>query len=224
MKRILTLFLAVVLLLTAPMALASCGKNKDIYDDCCSYFETRSTEGRDIKYVKMKVKNYGTIVLLLDATTAPITVENFLKLVNEGFYNGLTFHRVMSNFMIQGGDPKANGTGGSDQEIKGEFLYNGWMNDISHLEGVISMARSNDYDSASSQFFICNADAKSSLDYKYAAFGYVISGMSVVHSITNGTVGYANSESGTIAKKSKQAVIRSVKEITEEQAMKLVNK
>ena len=224
MKRILTLFLAVVLLLTAPMALASCGKNKDIYDDCCSYFETRSTEGRDIKYVKMKVKNFGTIVLLLDATTAPKTVENFIKLTEEGFYNGLTFHRVMSNFVIQGGDPKANGTGGSSQTIPGEFLINGWMNDISHLEGVISMARSGDPDSASSQFFICNADAKASLDYKYAAFGYVISGMSVVHSITNETVVYANSESGTITKKSKQAVIKYVKVISEKEAMKLVNK
>ena len=123
------------------------------------------------------------MVVLLDATTAPITVANFLKLVNKGFYNGLTFHRVISNFMIQGGDPKANGTGGSDEDIFGEFLYNGHSNNISHRRGVISMARGDNYNSASSQFFICNADSQYSLDGKYAAFGYVVEGMSVVDAI-----------------------------------------
>ena len=164
------------------------------------------------------------MIVLLDASTAPITVENFLKLTNEGFYNGLTFHRVMKNFMIQGGDPNADGTGGSDKDIYGEFASNGHYNDIRHIEGVISMARATNPDSASSQFFICNADARSSLDDKYAAFGYVVAGLSVVHSITNDTVGYADSNSGTIAKKRKQAVIKKIVEISEEEALEYINK
>ena len=150
----------------------------------CEYLDTRDISGRDIKYVEMCIEGYGRLVILLDATTAPITVENFISLVESGFYDGLTFHRVIKDFMIQGGDPDANGTGGSDTEIKGEFDSNGHANDISHKYGVISMARSNDPDSASSQFFICNADASSSLDGNYAAFGYVVEGMSVVDELT----------------------------------------
>lgn len=184
----------------------------------CEYFGTRDITNRDVKYVKMAVKDHGTIIILLDATTAPITVENFLKLVNEKFYDGLTFHRVMENFMIQGGDPRADGTGGSNQNIKGEFLVNGVWNDISHVRGVISMARSNNYNSASSQFFICNADASVSLDYQYAAFGYVIAGMSVVDSITSATAQYGDSNGG-ISNKSLHAVIDSVVEITAEEAL-----
>jgi len=125
----------------------------------------------------------------------------------------------MSGFMIQGGDPKADGTGGSPDKIKGEFVANGYWNDLSHIEGVISMARSNDMNSASSQFFICNADASASLDYKYAGFGYVIAGLDVVHSITSATVGYADPNSGTIANKKKHAVITEVVEISEEEAL-----
>ena len=150
----------------------------------CEYLETRDISGRDIKYVEMSVKGYGKLVILLDATTAPITVANFLSLVEDGFYDGLTFHRIIKDFMIQGGDPEGDGTGGSDKEIFGEFSANGFENDISHKAGVISMARGNDVDSASSQFFICNADASSSLDGRYAAFGYVVQGMSIVEKIT----------------------------------------
>ena len=151
----------------------------------CEYLETRDLTGRDIKYVEMCVENYGRCVILLDATTAPITVANFLSLVEEGFYDGLTFHRVILDFMIQGGDPNADGTGGSANQIKGEFSSNGYDNDISHLRGVISMARGgNSNDSASSQFFICNSDSQDSLDGKYAAFGYVVQGMSVIDEIT----------------------------------------
>ena len=129
------------------------------------------------------------MVVLLDATTAPVTVSNFISLVEQGFYDGLKMHRIIKDFMIQGGDPKANGTGGyTDEngnkvEIKGEFDENGHLNNISHLKGVISMARGQDNDSASSQFFICNADA-TSLDGKYAAFGYVVEGLSVADDIT----------------------------------------
>ena len=145
---------------------------------------SRDISGRDIKYVEMCIEGYGRLVILLDATTAPVTVANFISLVESGFYNGLTFHRIIKDFMIQGGDPDANGTGGSDKDIFGEFSSNGHPNDISHKYGVISMARSNDPNSASSQFFICNADASSSLDGSYAAFGYVVEGMSVVDEVT----------------------------------------
>lgn len=132
--------------------------------------------------VEIKVKDYGTIDVQLDADTAPITVTNFIKLVQEKFYDGLTFHRIMDGFMIQGGDPLGNGTGGSDQTIKGEFKNNKVENNISHKRGVISMARSSDPDSASSQFFIVQTDS-TFLDGDYAAFGEVTSGMDVVDAI-----------------------------------------
>ena len=128
------------------------------------------------------IKDYGTITVELDANAAPITVENFTKLAQDGFYDGLTFHRIISGFMIQGGDPKGNGTGGSKDNIKGEFAVNGIDNPLSHQRGVISMARATDYDSASSQFFICHADA-SFLDGQYAAFGQVTDGIEVVDAI-----------------------------------------
>ena len=133
-------------------------------------------------HAEIVVKNYGTIALELDADVAPITVENFANLVNEGFYNGLTFHRIISGFMIQGGDPLGNGTGGSSKTIKGEFASNGVKNSISHVRGTISMARSSMPNSASSQFFIVHQDS-TFLDGKYAAFGTVTSGMEVVDKI-----------------------------------------
>ena len=129
--------------------------------------------------VNIKIKNYGTIELELDADVAPITVANFAKLVNEGFYNGLTFHRIIDGFMIQGGDPLGNGTGGSNEKIIGEFLVNGIENSISHVRGTISMARASAYNSASSQFFIVHEDS-TFLDGQYAAFGSVVNGMDVV--------------------------------------------
>ena len=133
-------------------------------------------------HAEIVVKNYGTIALELDSDVAPITVENFANLVNEGFYNGLTFHRIISGFMIQGGDPLGNGTGGSSKTIKGEFASNGVKNSISHVRGTISMARSSMPNSASSQFFIVHQDS-TFLDGKYAAFGTVTSGMEVVDKI-----------------------------------------
>ena len=150
-------------------------------------------------HAKMVIKDYGTIALELDADVAPITVENFAQLVNEGFYNGLTFHRIISGFMIQGGDPQGTGMGGSDKEIKGEFAANGVKNNISHTRGVISMARATAYDSASSQFFIVHQDSKF-LDGNYAGFGRVTSGIEIVDKIcadtkvedNNGTVLKAN--------------------------------
>lgn len=142
----------------------------------------KATSTSETPVVKITVKNYGEITLKLDKKQAPITVENFVDLAESGFYNGLTFHRIIKGFMIQGGDPLGNGTGGSDKTIKGEFSSNNVNNTISHKRGVISMARSVDPDSASSQFFICHKDAKY-LDGEYAAFGRVISGMDVVDKI-----------------------------------------
>ena len=133
------------------------------------------------------IEKTGEFVVTLDPENAPITCENFEKLVKDGFYNGLTFHRVIDGFMAQGGDPKGNGTGGSDETIKGEFSANGVDNKLSHTRGVISMARgSNDMNSASSQFFICYSDAyTSSLDGQYASFGKVTEGMETVDDFLN---------------------------------------
>ena len=128
------------------------------------------------------VQDYGTILVELDGNTAPITVENFVKLAKEGFYDGLTFHRIIKGFMIQGGDPSKNGTGGSGENIVGEFALNGYENNISHVRGTLSMARSKAYDSASSQFFIVHEDS-TRLDGQYAAFGRVTEGMEVVDAI-----------------------------------------
>ena len=157
-------------------------------------------------YVEMKVKDYGTIELELDSDVAPITVTNFINLVNSKFYDGLTFHRIIDGFMIQGGDPLGNGTGGSSKTIKGEFSENGVKNSISHVRGVISMARSSDYNSASSQFFIVQKDT-TSLDGQYAAFGKVISGMDVVDKIAKVKV---EDDNGTVSREN-QPVIESIR-------------
>ena len=139
-----------------------------------------------LHYAEIEVEDYGTISLELDADTAPITVTNFVNLAKDGFYDGLTFHRIIDGFMIQGGDPLGNGTGGSGETIKGEFSDNGVENDISHVRGTISMARSSDPDSASSQFFIVHQDS-TYLDGQYAAFGHVTDGMDVVDAICEDT-------------------------------------
>ena len=134
--------------------------------------------------VELVIKNLGTIKLELFPSVAPITVENFLNLVKEGFYNGLSFHRVIKGFMIQGGCPLGNGTGGSKNKIKGEFFSNGVVNPLMHTRGVISMARSMMNDSASSQFFIMHKDAPH-LDGSYAAFGVVTEGIEVVDKVAD---------------------------------------
>ena len=162
-----------------------------------------------LHHVEIEVQDYGTIVLELDADTAPVSVTNFIRLAREGFYDGLTFHRIISGFMIQGGDPKGNGTGGSDQTIKGEFSENGVENDISHVRGVISMARSKDPDSASSQFFIVHEDSLF-LDGNYAGFGHVTEGMEIVDSICEDTP--VQDSNGTV-EKDDQPTITSVKVI-----------
>lgn len=133
-------------------------------------------------HAEIVIKDYGTIELELDADTAPITVTNFVKLAQEGFYDGLTFHRIIDGFMMQGGDPNGDGTGGSEENIKGEFSSNGVENDISHTRGVISMARATDPDSGSSQFFIVQSDSVF-LDGDYAGFGKVTEGMDIVDAV-----------------------------------------
>lgn len=159
-----------------------------------------------LHYAEIEVEDYGTISLELDADTAPITVTNFVNLAKDGFYDGLTFHRIIDGFMIQGGDPLGNGTGGSDETIKGEFSDNGVENDISHVRGTISMARSSDPDSASSQFFIVHQDS-TYLDGQYAAFGHVTDGMDVVDAICEDTPVQDNN--GTVAAED-QPVITSI--------------
>lgn len=159
-----------------------------------------------LHYAEIEVEDYGTISLELDADTAPITVTNFVNLAKDGFYDGLTFHRIIDGFMIQGGDPLGNGTGGSDETIKGEFSDNGVENDISHVRGTISMARSSDPDSASSQFFIVHQDS-TYLDGQYAAFGHVTDGMNVVDAICEDTPVQDNN--GTVAADN-QPVITSI--------------
>ena len=160
-------------------------------------------------YVQIDIANYGTIIAELDADAAPITVTNFIRLVNEGFYDGLTFHRIISGFMIQGGDPLGNGTGGSSEKIKGEFAANGIDNPIAHERGVLSMARSSAPDSASSQFFIMH-QAAPHLDGSYAAFGRVLSGIEVVDAICQNTP--VTDGNGSVAK-ANQPVITSIQVI-----------
>ena len=133
---------------------------------------------------EMEMENGGVIKLELYRDIAPVTVDNFVKLANQGFYDGLIFHRVISGFMIQGGDPQGIGVGGPGYGIKGEFALNGVENNLSHSRGVISMARSQDFNSAGSQFFICHVDCKP-LDGQYAAFGKVTEGMDVVDAIAS---------------------------------------
>jgi peptidyl-prolyl cis-trans isomerase B (cyclophilin B) len=150
-----------------------------------SAIEFKSAEELNLegdKMVKIEMQDGSVIKAELYPDIAPKTVSNFVKLVNDGFYDGLIFHRVIDGFMIQGGDPEGTGTGGSDETISGEFSSNGVNNPLSHTKGILSMARSNDPDSASSQFFICVADSEY-LDGEYAAFGKVVEGMDVAEKI-----------------------------------------
>lgn len=162
-----------------------------------------------LHHVTIDVKDYGTIFVELDGANAPISTDNFISLAKDGFYDGLTFHRIISGFMIQGGDPDGNGKGGSGSTIKGEFSLNGVKNPLSHTRGAISMARSQDYDSASSQFFIVQKD-NPRLDGQYAVFGYVTKGMDIVDKICEDTPVVDNN--GTVEKEN-QPVITSIKVI-----------
>lgn len=182
------------------LGLCACGKDKADRNN------SSNTEKYGIHHAVITVENYGEIKLELDGDTAPITVKNFVELAKSGFYDGLTFHRIISGFMIQGGDPNGNGTGGSDKTIKGEFSANGTDNKISHKRGVISMARSKSYDSASSQFFIMHQDG-TYLDGQYAAFGHVTEGMETVDAIAKNTP--VTDNNGTVPREN-QPIIKSV--------------
>ena len=163
--------IALILALAMVFAFAACSDKND-----------GENQTSTLHHVKMEIKDYGTITLELDASAAPETVENFLSLARSGFYDGLTFHRIIKGFMMQGGDPQGTGFGGSEKTIKGEFSSNGVENNLSHKRGVISMARSSDPDSASSQFFIVHQDS-TGLDGDYAAFGHVTEGIEVVDAV-----------------------------------------
>ena len=206
MKRLISIILMAALL---SLCLTGCGDTRENADKSTakttkkeSFAEKKDADTSNSQYLTGKhhaeivIAEYGKLELELDADVAPITVTNCVNLVKKGFYNGLTFHRIMSGFMIQGGDPNGDGTGGSEETIKGEFKSNGVENTMSHKRGVISMARTqNDPDSASSQFFIVQADSDF-LDGDYAAFGKVTAGMDIVDKIcqsvqpidNNGTV------------------------------------
>lgn len=205
-KWMILLMMAASLLL-----LYGCSKKEESSDNTEANEETNEGNSGDLlsglHHAEINIKDYGTIKVELDADTAPITVTNFINLANDGFYDGLTFHRIISGFMIQGGDPDGNGTGGSDHTIKGEFSANGVENDIKHERGVISMARSKMPDSASSQFFIMHQDADY-LDGQYAAFGHVTEGIEIVDAICEDTP--VQDSNGTVAADD-QPVIENIK-------------
>lgn len=182
----------------AAALLAGCGSSSKSDETSGKEAETseEQTAQEEKPQVEIQVKDYGTITVELEPESAPITVENFLNLVEEGFYDGLTFHRIIDGFMIQGGDPLGNGTGGSEETIKGEFANNGVDNSLSHTRGAVSMARSQDMDSASSQFFIVHEDS-TYLDGDYAVFGYVTEGMDIVDQICEDTP--VEDSNGTVA-------------------------
>ncbi len=239
MKNLLRIIFTLALTFIMIFCFAACNK-----EDVSSVKDTSNTSSKtdngdntaiseDLVKAEIVIKNYGTIKLDLYADEAPKTVANFVKLAKEGFYDGLTFHRIMQGFMMQGGDPDGNGTGGSDEDIEGEFAANGHKNSISHIRGTISMARSGSgyeqylsmgykmsdipaegqtdikraFNSASSQFFICDADS-TFLDGSYAAFGRVTDGMDIVDKVCADAKPTDNN--GTIPA-SEQPVIETIK-------------
>ena len=191
MKKLIKIIIPVMCILS--LVLVSCGKTESSSktEDKSSVSENsdsnksednNTTENSDLPIATIEIEKFGTIKAELYPKVAPNTVNNFISLSNSGFYNGLTFHRVIKDFMIQGGDPKGDGSGGPDYTIKGEFTDNGFKNDLKHTEGILSMARTREPDSAGSQFFIMTSN-KSHLDGQYAAFGKVIEGMDIVKKI-----------------------------------------
>ena len=203
----------VALMALSLIMLAGCGGGSSEESEAPESSQPETAEAAEpadpigIHHAEITIKDYGTVSVELDGDTAPITVQNFMDLANDGFYDGLTFHRIIDGFMIQGGDPNGDGTGGSDKNIVGEFEANGYANSIAHTNGVISMARAQEPNSASSQFFIMVEDAPH-LDGMYAAFGHVTEGQDVVDKIA------ADAEplddNGTMAPED-QPVIESIK-------------
>ena len=207
MRKLLSICLAALLVLS----LAGCGKTSVVGITTTSKAPAANEESQGVgtHHAEIEIQDYGTITVELDGDAAPITVQNFMDLANAGFYDGLTFHRIISGFMMQGGDPNGKGTGGSENTIKGEFSANGVENTLSHTRGAISMARSQNPDSASSQFFICHADS-TFLDGQYACFGYVTDGMDVVDAVCEAA--QPTDDNGTISA-DQQPVITAIRVI-----------
>ena len=203
MRRKIGIMAAVLLVI---VAMIGCQKTEDTSTKSEIPAESSKDLLSGIHHAEIQVKEYGTITVELDADAAPVTVTNFVNLAKDGFYDGLTFHRIMDGFMIQGGDPNGDGTGGADETIKGEFSSNGVENEISHTRGTISMARAQDPDSASSQFFIVHEDS-TFLDGEYAAFGHVTSGIEIVDQICKDVP--AEDDNGTV-KAENQPVIEKI--------------
>ena len=196
-KIVILIVIAMIVLVGVGIAIIMIPQISNASDNQIEKEEKKIMYNTGTHHATIEVKDYGTIKLELYADVAPITVANFAKLVNEGFYDGLTFHRIIEGFMIQGGDPQGTGYGGSSENIKGEFKANGVTNNISHVRGVISMARSSAYNSASSQFFIVHKDS-TFLDGQYAGFGKVTSGIEIVDKICEDTP--VTDRNGTVAK------------------------
>ena len=201
-----TVIALVTTLILSMIFSVGCAKssNTATTDDNAMHIDASSLETDT--YADIEIENYGTITVALDKASAPVTVDNFINVAESGFYDGLTFHRIMEGFMMQGGDPKGDGSGGADSKIVGEFKENGYDNNLSHTRGAISMARATAYDSASSQFFIVHEDS-TFLDGTYAGFGYVTEGMDIVDQICEEAVPTDNN--GTIPKEA-QPVIKTI--------------
>ena len=202
MKRILSILLALALACIPALSMA-----EGFFGMLGSFANTVQNPYEETIVIEIDIAGYGVITAELYPDVAPITVENFVSLVNAGFYDGLTFHRIIDGFMIQGGDPKGNGTGGSGTNIKGEFTGNGVYNPLNHERGVLSMARSSAPNSASSQFFIMHQESPW-LDGQYAAFGRVLTGMEIVDAICANTP--VTDSNGTVAREN-QPVINSIR-------------
>lgn len=201
-----------ILLLAVCILLCGCGNAKSA--PAVSTFPAASSSESDsagVFHAEIIIRDYGVIRIAMDSAQAPLTVANFVNLVNEGFYDGLTFHRIIEGFMMQGGDPTGTGSGSSSEKIQGEFSANGIANSQSHVRGAVSMARANDMNSASCQFFIVQKDS-TFLDGQYACFGYVTEGMDVVDAVCENTP--VLDSNGSVAPEN-QPVIESIRILEE---------
>lgn len=196
----------VVFVITSNKSNGSAGATNDSASASNVSATIGESQAKGTHHAEINIKDYGVIKVELNGDVAPITVANFINLANSHFYDGLTFHRIIDGFMMQGGDPLGNGTGGSENTIKGEFSQNGVKNNLSHTRGAISMARSTDMDSASSQFFIVQSDS-TYLDGQYACFGYVTDGMDIVDEICKNAV--TTDSNGSVSAEN-QPVINSI--------------